>query len=273
MPAHSLTMLLHGPSKSGKSLLGVSTPPPRVLFDVESASRFLPLKAIEWDPADPPPKADIKKWDTAVIPVRKWTDATAGLDWLTTGDHPFKSATVDSISELQARYVEHVAGRSQVKIQQWGEALREVGWFVRDLRDLTMHPHHPLEAVVLTAMSKIDQNGLIRPHLQGQLQHVIPYLMDITGALIVEEDDEGNEIRHLLSRRRNNIEAGQRVGGKIPPLLKLPNVSGNTVDEIIKKNITYQLIMKKVFGTTAAMVSIPAPVPDVPETQKENENV
>lgn len=257
----SLTMLVHGPSKAGKSLLSVSTPPPRVLFDVESAARFLPLRAITWDPADPPPALD-GTWDTAVVSVRKWTDATLALQWLTTGDHPFKSATVDSISELQARYVEHVAGRSQVKIQQWGEALREVGWFVRDLRDLTMHPHHPLSAVVLTAMSRDDNKGVTRPHLQGQLQHVIPYLMDVTAYIQVNEDDEGNEERYLLSRRRNGVEAGQRVNGKIPPLLKLPDVSADTVEELIRKNITYQLIMRRVFRDKAPVVeSLPAPVP------------
>jgi hypothetical protein len=253
-------MLVHGPSKAGKSMLGASTPAPRVLFDVESAARFLPLRAVTWDPIDPPPEPS-KSWDTAVVPIRRWTDATKTLEWLTTGNHPFRSATVDSISELQARYVEHVAGRQQVKIQQWGEALREVGWFVRDLRDLTMHPHHPLEAVVLTAMSRDDNKGVTRPHLQGQLQHVIPYLMDVTAYIQVSEDDEGNEERFLLTRRRNNIEAGQRVGGKIPPLLKLPDVSATTLEDLIKKNVTYQLIMKRVFQGTAPVVSQPVPVP------------
>ena len=213
-----------------------------------------------WDPSDPPPEAS-NLWDTAVVPVRKWTDATMALQWLTTGDHPFRSATVDSISELQARYIEHMAGRQQVKIQQWGDALREVGWFVRDLRDLTMHPHHPLSAVVLTAMSRDDNKGVTRPHLQGQLGQVIPYLMDVTAYLQVNEDEDGNEERYLLTRRRNGIEAGQRVGGKIPPLMKLPDVSAVTVDELIKKNITYQLIMKRVFKGTAPVVSQPIPVP------------
>jgi hypothetical protein len=49
----ALSMIIHGYSKVGKSLLGASTPWPRVLFDVEAAARFLPIKAISWDPANP----------------------------------------------------------------------------------------------------------------------------------------------------------------------------------------------------------------------------
>ena len=255
-------------SKSGKSLLCVSTPAPRVLLDVEAAARFLPLRAKEWDPSDPPPVAD-GTWDTAVVSIRRWTDALSTLQWLTEEEHPFKSASVDSISELQARYVEHIAGRSQVKIQQWGEALREVGWFVRDLRDLTMHPTRPLDAVVLTAMQREDNKGVLRPHLQGQLQYVIPYLMDITAALLVTEDDDGNEIRQLLTRRRAGIEAGQRVGGKIPPLMTLPDVSGATDEEVVKKNRTYQLIMREVFKSKAAIKNVPAPPVDTAPVESE----
>src|SRR5919205_223255 len=102
MVAQSLSMIVHGYSKVGKSLTGASTPPPRVILDVESAARFLPLKAIPWNPDNPPPAAPKNdEWDTAVVPVREWRDALKVLDWLKQGDHPFVSVTVDSISELQ----------------------------------------------------------------------------------------------------------------------------------------------------------------------------
>jgi AAA domain len=256
----ALTMLVHGYSKVGKSLLAASTPPPRVYFDVESAARFLPLRAVTWDPRDAPPDYD-GKWDTCVIPVREWQDAVHGLDWLKQGQHPFRSASVDSISELQYRNVEKIAGRSQVQLQHWGQVLRETGGFVRDLRDLTMHPTNPLDAVVITAMSKLDKQGILRPHLQGQLGDVIPYLLDVCGYLFVDTDDKGQEIRRLLTRRRDAKEAGERVGGKIPPLMNLPVISGQTDDEVIAKNITFQLIMKKVF---AAGMSVAAPAVQEP---------
>jgi hypothetical protein len=249
----ALSMLVHGYSKVGKSLLGASTPWPRVIFDVESAARFLPIKGITWEANNPPPpapkidKAGSPEWDTAVVPIRSWSDAIKVLDWLKQGDHPFRSATVDSISELQYRYVEHVAGRDTMKIQDWGAALREVGGFVRDLRDLTTHPTKALEAVVLTSMTKEDNQGVMRPYLQGQLKDQIPYLPDVCAWLYVAPDDDGVETRWLQTRRMDNKEAGERVGGRIPPIIKLPQVTGDTEDEIRAKNVTFERLIKMVF--------------------------
>lgn len=252
-PVPALSMIIHGYSKVGKSLLGASTPWPRVILDVEAAARFLPIKATVWEPDNPPPDAPkIAKdgepeWDTAVVSVRAWTDVLKVLDWLKQGEHPFRSITVDSISELQYRYVEHVAGRGQMKIQDWGAALREVGGFVRDLRDLTMHPTHPLEAVVLTSMTKEDNQGIMRPYLQGQLRDQIPYLPDVCAWLYVAPNDEGLETRYLQTRRMDNKEAGERVGGRIPPVIALPQVTGDTEAEIRAKNVTFEKLIKMVF--------------------------
>ena len=256
----ALSMLVHGYSKTGKSSLAASTPPPRVYFDVENAARFLAIKPVVWDPANPPPDPD-KSWDTAVVAVRRWQDATTALDWLKVGQHPFVSASVDSISELQYRNVEKIAGRSQVKLQHWGEVLRETGGFVRDLRDLTFHPTNPLSAVCVTAMSKTDKNGILRPHLQGQMQDVIPYLLDVCAYLFVDVDENGQEIRRLLTRRRDNKEAGERVRGKIPALMNLKSIDGATDEEVIAKNRNFQLIMKKVFsGSGVAAPAIHEPL-------------
>jgi hypothetical protein len=261
----ALSMLVHGPSGAGKSLLGASTPWPRCLFDVESAARFLPLKAIKWDPSNPPPAAPKivngePEWDTAVITVHRWADALAGLDWLKQGEHPFRSATVDSVSELQYRYIEKTAGRDTMKIQDWGAALREVGGFVRDLRDLTMHPTRPLSAVVITAMAQPDTNtGQMRPYLQGQLKTQIPYLPDVTGYLHVEPDENGVETRYLETRRNAQWEAGERVGGRIPATLTLPQVTGDTEDEIRAKNTTFAKIIKIVYKGRG--IAAPAHVP------------
>lgn len=249
----ALSMLVHGPSGAGKSLLGASTPWPRVILDVESAARFLPLKAVKWDPANPPPappkiaKDGDPEWDTAVVTVHRWADVLAALDWLKQGDHPFKSVTVDSISELQYRYIEHVAGRDTMKIQDWGAALREVGGFARDMRDLTEHPTNPLSAVVFTAMTKEDNQGIMRPYLQGQLGAQIPYLFDVCAWLYAEPDNEGIETRWLQTRRMNGKEAKERVGGRIPPLIQLPQVTGDTEAEIRAKNVTFERLIKMVF--------------------------
>jgi AAA domain len=263
----ALSMIVHGPSGAGKSLLGSSTPWPRLLLDAESAARFLPLKAVKWDPANPPPPSPKitngePEWDTCVVTVHRWADVLASLDWLKQGDHPFRSVTVDSISELQYRYIEHVAGRDTMKIQDWGAALREVGGFARDMRDLTEHPTNPLSAVVFTAMTKEDNQGIMRPYLQGQLGAQIPYLFDVCAWLYAEADADGIETRWLQTRRMNGKEAKERVGGRIPPLIKLPQVTGDTEAEIRAKNVTFEKLIKMVFKgkgiSQPAQIGIPS---------------
>lgn len=265
----SLSLLVHGQSKAGKSLLGVSTKPPRLLLDVESGARFLPIHAVAWDPRDPPPEAD-GTWDTAVVAIKEWSDATRAMEWLMTGQHPFVSVTLDSVSELQNRYVEHLAGRQNtVKIDQWGAILREIGGYIRDLRDLTSHPRRPLETVVVTAMSR-NIDGVWTPHVQGQLVAILPYLLDIIGYMVVDLSDDNNEIRRMWSRRRPTWVAGERVGGRIPPLLDLPLVVGDTQDEVASKNVTMQLLVNHIFredspAIAASHIEVPqAPIQDAP---------
>jgi hypothetical protein len=222
----SVSFLIYGASKSGKSTLSVTSPAPRLYMDVEAASRFLPIKRIDWNPAkSAPPEAD-GSWDTCVVPTRSWDTVQKAYQWLASGKHPFNSFIIDSISELQQRYIEGISGRSQLQLQQWGDAFREVAGLIRDIRDLTVHPTKPLECVVLTSMAK-NRDGMWGPFVQGQLQDVMPYFLDLTGYLYVEMEQEGDELvekRRLLTRRTSQFEAGQRLGGKIPPVVDDPNL-------------------------------------------------
>jgi len=225
----SLSVLVHGASKSGKTTLASTCPAPRLLCDVESASRFLKVKRVYWDPsAEAPPEND-GTWDTCVVPTRDWSTVEQVYKWLASGQHPFNSFIIDSISELQSRYIEHVAGRSQLTQQQWGDAYRAVGGLVRDIRDLTMHPTKPMECVVLTAMTR-QIDGKFRPWCQGQLQAVLPYLMDSVVYLYVDTaidpiTSERTEVRRLLTRATSEFEAGERVGGVWPIVIDNPNIT------------------------------------------------
>lgn len=224
----SLTVLIHGFSKAGKSSLSISAPAPRLYLDVESASRFLPIKRIRWDVDGPPPVPD-GTWDTAIVPTLDYGTVEKVYQWLNSGKHPFKSLIIDSISELQKRYFEKIAGRKQLTQQQWGEAGRAVGGLVRDVRDLTMHPIKPLECVVMTAMTRQLNNKYV-PWCQGQLQTELPYLMDATTYLFVdtvtnELTGDTKEIRRLLTRPTPEFEAGERVGGVWPIVIDKPNIS------------------------------------------------
>ncbi len=66
----SLTVMVYGESKVGKSSLAVTAPYPRLMLDVEGGHRFLPIVVKYWDPLrEEPPLAD-GTWDTVVVTVR-----------------------------------------------------------------------------------------------------------------------------------------------------------------------------------------------------------
>lgn len=196
---------------------------------MEAASRFLDVDRVYWDPAkEAPPEWD-GTWDTCIVRTRDWATVEKVYQWLASGKHPFKSFIIDSISELQNRYIESVAGRNQLTQNQWGDAYRTVGGLVRDIRDLTMHPTRPMECVVMTAMTR-QIDGKYAPWCQGQLQSVLPYLMDSVGYLYLDADvdelsGERTEVRRLLTRGTDAFEAGERVGGAWPRVITAPKIT------------------------------------------------
>lgn len=218
----SLTMLVYGGSKVGKSTFAVTAPYPRLMLDVEGGHRFLPINVKYWDPVrEEPPVAD-GSWDTCVVMVHEYDTVIKAYQWLQSGKHQFKSLIIDSISELQVKCVDNIAGVNQMQMQQWGELLRHMGALLRDVRDLTMHPTNPLEAVVLTAMAtKPDADGIVRPYLQGQLAVQAPYFFDILGAISKETipnpdpTQKPTTVRRMYVESTDKYEAGERVQGRL----------------------------------------------------------
>lgn len=226
----SLTMLVYGESKVGKSTFAVTAPYPRLMLDVEGGHRFLPINVKYWDPMrEEPPVAD-GTWDTCVVVVHDYDTVLKAYQWLQLGQHQFKSLIIDSISELQVKCMDSIAGTEAMKMQQWGELLRHMGALLRDLRDLTMHPTAPLEAIVLTAMDAPDRDGRHHPYLQGQLKVQAPYFYDILGALAVESVPNPDamqppyKVRRMYVERTDKYEAGERVQGRLGSIIEQENL-------------------------------------------------
>lgn len=235
----SLTIMVYGESKVGKSTFAVTAPYPRLMLDVEGGHRFLPINVKYWDPMrEEPPQAD-GTWDTVVVNVRDYEVVVKAFQWLQSGQHQFKSLIIDSISELQVKCMDSIAGNEQMKMQQWGELLRHMGALLRDLRDLTMHPTQPLEAVVLTAMARPGQDGRMRPYLQGQLAIQAPYFYDILGAINVEtvpnQDpmQPPHKVRRMYVERTDEYEAGERVQGRLGKIVEQQDLGVERMLDII----------------------------------------
>ena len=228
MTDRALSFLVYGPARGGKSTFAVTSPAPRLILDVEAASRFLPGNKVRWNPKTEAPPVPDGTWDTAIVAVTDVYDAFKAYEYLKSGQHPFRSVILDSISEFQVKLQEDVAGRAKMKIQDWGEMYSRISFFGRDLRDLTHLPNNTIEALVVIAMDSVNvQNGSHRPLLQGQAKDVIPYWYDINGYFYTRDvagaDGATTRERVLFVGEHPQFIAGCRPSG-LPAELVNPNI-------------------------------------------------
>lgn len=262
--AYNINMIVHGPSKHGKSTLGDTTPGPRVVIDAEAGSRFTPSAKVIWDPVTQAPPALTQDNETALVLARSYRDVLKTYEWLNSGQHPFKSAIVDSISEVQQRAVDEIAGTNQMQTQDWGNLLRMVSDLVRKIRDLTVHPTNPLEAVVVIAMTTQGAGDIWRPLVQGQLNQRLPYYFDICAYYAVVPLPEGGTTHRLFVGPTPGFEVGERVGGRLGPYLDNPTVS--QMLRIVRgeeKSPTLVALEAAQAATLAPAAGAPTPAPSV----------
>jgi len=189
-------------------------------------TRFLKSRRALWDPKSQPPPENDGSWDTCVVHVRDYDTVKMVYEWLNSGQHSFRSVTLDSISEIQQRAADSIAGTDQMKTQQWGELLREVSALIRKFRDLANHPTRPIESVLMVAMTaQHKENGIWRPYVQGSIADRLPYYVDVCGYMFVDRDEAGVEHRKLLVSQHPEYEAGERVGGVLGQVVTDPNIS------------------------------------------------
>lgn len=222
---YGINAVIFGPSKAGKTWLADTAPPPRLILDAEGKTRFLPSRKVYWDPTSAaPPEAD-GTWDTCIVPVRSYRVLELAREWLMSGQHPFCSVVLDSISEAQQRAVDEVAGVKQMQTQDWGALLRMVAALARALRDLTTHPTKPLDAVIINAMTRRGDDGVERPFLQGQMEDRLPYFYDLVNYLCIIPGADGKPIRRLIVEPAPGFATGEAVGGVLGPYIDDPNLT------------------------------------------------
>lgn len=206
-----LSFLVHGMPKAGKSTFADSGPVPRLSLDVEGSSFWTPSRKIYWDPMCQPPPVPDGTWDTAIVLVREARTVMEVYRVLNSGQHPFNSASMDSVTEVQQRVIDDLAKGQQMDRDKWGALLRQVNAMVRAYRDLITHPVHPLWTMTFVAGTH-QRDGRWRPMLQGQAQDYLPYYVDVLGYL----DAQPNGSRHMLIGPHPQFETGERLGGRLP---------------------------------------------------------
>uniref|UniRef100_A0AAU6R694 RecA-like resolvase n=1 Tax=Micrococcus phage Kurnik TaxID=3092208 RepID=A0AAU6R694_9CAUD len=237
----SISAILHGDSKAGKSTAAYSMPAPRLLIDAEKAHRWLPGRKLFWDPvtqAPPEPPEQLAdgtwNWETCVVIVRNWLTFERAYQWLNTSPHPFKSVIIDSITEIQVKIKEQLTNgdlEQKLAYDGWNTVMVRTEGLSRDFRDLTEHPTNPI-SVAITAMTEF-KDGKWRPAVQGQAGKKLPYFFDIIGYCYKERiinpmDPSDIRIAHrVLTGFDPNIIVGERVNGILPDDKKLPNVFEN----------------------------------------------
>lgn len=242
MTERAVSCLIHGPAGGGKTTVGVSGPIPRLMMDVENASRFVNQRKVFWKPMEGPPPVWDGSWDLCVVKVKDWPIAKKTYEYLKSGQHPFRSLSIDSITEAQVKGMEDINGREQFQTHHWGKLLQNLGGLLRDLRDLCGDDDSTIESMVLICTS-IEKNGRWKPYLQGSISALVPYVFDITGYQYVDQEidpvtNQPIEVRKMFVGSHPLYEAKNRVPG-------LPNT-------LVEVNMTQ--LLDQIFG----------PLPELP---------
>ncbi len=231
-PGRFASWLIHAESKVGKTWLGDTTPAPRLIVDTEGYGiRFTSSVKIWWNPLTEPVPAADGTWETCVVRCKDIATINQVFAILNSGNHHFKSVTIDSVMEVQAMAKREIrGGKTMFDQQNWGQLFDIVDDTIRKFRDLCEHPTNPLESVVYVCGTKM-KDGMFRPLLDGQIILKLPYLVDACGYLFAQNDEQGNLRRALLVDSGGIAVAGNRFGGRLPATVWDPNIS-NMLDLI-----------------------------------------
>ncbi len=205
MQQSTFTAVIHGESGAGKSQLADTLPGPRLILDAEGGSEFTPSwpKYI-WNPMtySPPGVQGCEPGQEQVPPttrvlVRDWPTMARVFAWLESGQHPFASVVLDSLTEIQERCRDEIRGTEAMQQQHWGELLIQMETAVRRLRDLTLDPRNLLRNVVVLAITD-EKKGMYRPYVQGALGTTLPQFFHLVGYMMTQQGADLNTSRFLL---------------------------------------------------------------------------
>jgi len=229
-----LSMLIHGPSKAGKSSLSFTGPFPMCTLDAEGSTKFIrtdgfkgpkAIRKIKWNPLEESPPQYNGDWDVAVVNVPDWMTVKTAKERLEVEQHAFAHVSLDSVTELQRKCKQNMGRAHAMQQQDWGALLHEMDLLIRGFRDLTLKDN-PLQVVTFIAETEDQKTkGKFRPSLQGAIATSLPYWVDICGYAYQEVDEAGVRGMNLMVSNHPQYEAGERVQGVLPDIIRNPRIT------------------------------------------------
>lgn len=236
-----LSLLIHGPSKAGKSTLSFTGPFPLLVLDAEGSTKFIQtsgfrskerIRKTYWDPNTAPPPRHDGTWDVCVVQVGDWQTVKQAYEHLKVSPHDFQALTLDSITEVQRKCKKKIKSSGQFQIQDWGALLDDMDAVIRGFRDLLLRPNTLRVAVFIAETHQSEKNGgKWTPKMQGSIETSLPYWVDICGFVFQEKDPALGKQVKMLCTNHAQYEAGERVQGRLPDVIVEPNITDilNTV--------------------------------------------
>ena len=235
-PNVSISIIIYGNPKVGKTWLMTTAPKPMLVLDVEAGGiRFTPGKKTIWSDFDsPPPETD----DLCIAQINTWDDYLKVRSWIVSGSLGFKSLGIDSLMELQDRLKESESFRNpaQLQIQEWATMLYEMGKVINEIRDAGLQ--YGYETVVFV-IGETEKNSKTLPMLQGKIAEKISHKVDAIGHYYTARDEDGILHRILQLTPDDNVVAGHRLGDCVDDYIIDPNLSEIVSTVIDRIQTTY----------------------------------
>lgn len=211
-------VLILGPSKAGKSWLGATTPPPRLIIDLEGRAKYTPAgeKAVYWDGKSDPLSLSKSPTRTYILETIDLDVLDMGNQWLRSGKHPFVSVTLDSAMEYRdLTLFKLFPGPSKMERNQYGDVNKAVENFLKDLWNLPSTPGNKVQYVVFITGVTMDENtGRTKPLGLGGLSQKLPHKMDLVGYL----ENKGGRRLWLTQRAEGDLEVGDGTNSVVNKL-------------------------------------------------------
>jgi len=213
-----IMMAVHGWWGSGKTWLAHTTPGPRLVMDQEGGSEDVEVPLIHWNPLTEPIPSGLTPDTSVVVDISEYSLVLHILGLLESGNHPFETVILDSLTENQKQLKESVAKpgaaydpNAVFDQQAWGRLLNNGELVIRRLRNLTRKASKKRVNVVVV-MGSDTEAVPVKPLLQGALRKSLAGFFDLEGYLFTALDNETKqEVRIMQITPSAEAEAKCRL--------------------------------------------------------------